>query len=296
VTIRVGTAGWSYADWEGRVWPRPRPPGFHGLAWLARYFDCIEVNSTFYALPDPRHVEHWVRIVEDRPDFRFAAKLLQRFTHEAWDPADADVERDARAYRAAIDPLVQSGKLSAVLVQYPFSTRATEAAGARLERLHELFADLPLVLELRHASWFREPARSRLVELPSSLAWIDWPAGPDQAPREFEPSGPLGYMRLHGRNAAGWSDPRAGRDQRYDHLYARDEIDEVVDRVRRLAAGRDETLVVTNNHFSGKAVANGLELVAALQGRVPAAPAPLVEAFPYLQELVRVEGQHSLFD
>ena len=63
--IRVGTAGWSYADWEGRVYPRSKSPGFHALAFLARFVDCVEINSSFYATPDPRHAQDWVRRVTD---------------------------------------------------------------------------------------------------------------------------------------------------------------------------------------------------------------------------------------
>ena len=67
--IRVGPAGWSYADWEGRAWPRSKPRGFHPLAHLARFVDCIEINSSFYALTDPAHCARWVDLVADRPDF-----------------------------------------------------------------------------------------------------------------------------------------------------------------------------------------------------------------------------------
>ena len=61
--IRVGPAGWSYADWEGRVYPRTKPPGFHPLAHLARFFDLVELNSSFYATPNAEHARNWVRLV-----------------------------------------------------------------------------------------------------------------------------------------------------------------------------------------------------------------------------------------
>ncbi len=61
------------------------------------------------------------------------------------------------------------------------------------------------------------------------------------------------------------------------------------------AAASDETFVITNNHFAGKAVANALELIAILDEAPPSAPAELVEAYPHLRSLTRVEGQQSLF-
>ena len=80
--IHVGPAGWSYADWDGRVYPRPRSASFHGLPYLAEFFGCVEVNSTFYALPRAATVSRWVQLVRPWPGFRFVVKLSQAFSHE----------------------------------------------------------------------------------------------------------------------------------------------------------------------------------------------------------------------
>jgi uncharacterized protein YecE (DUF72 family) len=290
--IRVGTAGWSYADWQGRVYPTRRPPGFHPLAYLARYLDCIELNSSFYALPDPRHAARWVELVDAKPEFRFTAKLLQSFTHDTW-PEDAAAR--AAEFRSAIGPLARSGKWLALLVQFPHSLRPTEGSRVRLQRILEHFGELRPVLELRHASWFEPDARPFLAGLGCPVAHVDMPEGADQAPRDFEPLPGPGYLRLHGRNRESWFDRKAGRDQRYDYLYGRDEVREIVERVRRLAAGRDETVVVTNNHFAGQAVANALEIESGLTGAPVLAPDSLVAAFPRLRETTRSDGQGTLF-
>ena len=87
--IRVGPAGWSYADWEGRVYPRTKPRGFQALEYLSAFVDCVEINSTFYALPRATNAARWVSQVAARTDFRFVAKLLQEFTHHA-EPDDAE--------------------------------------------------------------------------------------------------------------------------------------------------------------------------------------------------------------
>ena len=78
--IRVGTAGFSYKDWEGVVYPDPRPAGFDPLAFLAGYFDCIEMNVSFYRVPAPAMVERWVGTVAARPDFTFCFKLFKGVT------------------------------------------------------------------------------------------------------------------------------------------------------------------------------------------------------------------------
>ena len=79
--IRVGTAGWHYEDWNGTVYPRPRPRGFDPLETLSHLFDAIEINVTFYRVPDPSMTRTWVRRVASNPDFRFTAKLFRDLTH-----------------------------------------------------------------------------------------------------------------------------------------------------------------------------------------------------------------------
>jgi uncharacterized protein YecE (DUF72 family) len=298
--IRVGPAGWSYPDWEGRVYPRKKPAGFHPLRQLARWFDCVEVNSSFYAVPSARNCAHWAELVQERPRFRFTAKLQQIFTHEPL--AEDASERDAavRAFHAGLQPLDDAKRLAAVLVQFPRSFRRSPESEARLRWIAETFGGWPLVLELRQRSWFAPEPLALVRALGYTLCGIDLPEGAER-PSEAELAGeplrprPLSYLRLHGRNAAAWFDPRAGRDQKYDYLYAPDELREIVRATRRLAQGADETYVITNNHFSGKAVANALEILAELGGGPVLGPVELLDAFPRLRASVRADGQDSLF-
>src|SRR6266567_2767545 len=92
--IRVGVAGWSYKDWEGTVYPR-HGSKFDHLAYIASFFDTIEINSPFYRIPPPTHATSWVRRVAANLDFMFTTKVFRGFTHEKAAPADADV----RAFR-----------------------------------------------------------------------------------------------------------------------------------------------------------------------------------------------------
>lgn len=292
--IHVGPAGWSYPDWEGRVYPSTKPHGFHPLAHLARYFDCIEVNSSFYALPRREHAERWVQLVGARPGFRFYVKLLRDFTHLPEEP-DAEWTARARAFREGIEPLVRVRKLGALLVQFPVTFLHGKSEVRRLGRLHAMFADLPIVVELRHQSWFTPPALAMLRGLSCSLAYIDLPPAWNHPPPWHEPTGKVGYLRLHGRNSASWFRHDAERDDKYDYLYSRTELDPLVQRARRIASRHDETAVITNNHFSGKAVANAIEILFLLDGKPPLAPLELVQAFPELGPMSRIDGQQPLF-
>ena len=80
--IRVGPAGWSYADWRGRVYPEGAGTKFDTLALVAKYFDTVEINSSFYHPPSPETARSWLRRVEHNPNFIFTAKLFQAFTHQ----------------------------------------------------------------------------------------------------------------------------------------------------------------------------------------------------------------------
>src|SRR4051794_1401601 len=81
--VRVGPAGWDYPDWRGIVYPnKKKTKSFDELAYLARYFDTVEINTTFYRPGDPKAAAAWARRVEENPRFKFTAKLWRRFTHE----------------------------------------------------------------------------------------------------------------------------------------------------------------------------------------------------------------------
>jgi len=295
----VGPAGWSYADWDGVVYPRPKPRGFHPLPFLARFVGMVEINSTFYALPRAEHAQRWVELVRPFPQFRFTAKLHQDFTHTS--TGLADLEREVGEFHRGLEPLAREGRLSALLAQFPLGTVRTSEALARIDALIERFgtnsgpAGAPLVLELRHRSWFDQGSLEALAGRRCSLAAIDLPAAPDHPPEDHPTPGPLGYLRLHGRNSATWFARDAGRDQKYDYLYTPEEIEALTARARRLAGEHDQTFVVTNNHFEGKAVANAIELLAALTGGSSRAPRSLIERYPRLARVAAADGQPELF-
>lgn len=276
--IRFGPAGWSYPDWAGVVYPEPRPRGFDPLGYLARYFDTIEVNSTFYRPPPPETPRRWSRRVSANPKFKFTAKLWRRFTHQresAWTQDEVD------AVRSGLDPLAEASRLGAVLVQFPWSFKASASSLEWLSDIAVVFKDYPLVVEVRHASWNRPEFYEWLGERDTGFVNIDQPVFRRSIEPSARASGRVGYVRLHGRNYEDWFREDAGRDARYDYLYERGELEPWVERIRELAAGGlvDDVYVVTNNHFRGQAVANAVMLSSLIRGRPQKAPEPLLEAF-----------------
>jgi uncharacterized protein YecE (DUF72 family) len=298
LVIRVGPAGWSYPDWEGKVYPLNKPHGFHALAYLARYFDCIEVNSTFYAMPHREHAERWAQFVADRPRFRFMVKLNREFTHASESDvraANESWETKAREFTSGIEPLVRARKLQSVLVQFPAGFLFGKSEVRRLGRLKALFPDVPLVLEVRHNSWFTPPALDTLRGLSYSLAYIDLPAAWNHPPLWHAPTGPIGYLRLHGQNREHWFRHDSGRDDKYNYFYTSEELVSLASKAQRLSTMQDEVAVITNNHFEGKAVANAIEIRHLLEREPVSAPPELIDAYPNLRAITRAEGQQRLF-
>ena len=292
--IRVGPAGWSYADWEGIVYPRPKPRGFHGLAFLAQHFDCMEINSSFYSMPRREHAERWAALVEDRPEFRFVSKLNSEFTHGP-ELDDASHGHAVETFRAGIEPLRACGKLAAILVQFPVSFRATPTARARLERLLDAWSDLTVALELRHRSWFEDDHYQCLRSRRVTLLDIDLPSSPDHPPQNRPSTGNVGYLRLHGRNSSNWFRRDAGRDERYDYLYSPAELEPIVAKAKRRARQTDDVYVITGTRIEGQAIVNGLESQAALTNAPVTAPAELIARYPRLSSIARSRGQQRLF-
>jgi uncharacterized protein YecE (DUF72 family) len=292
--IRVGTAGWSYADWDGKVYPRSKPHGFHPLPLLAKTFDCVEINSTFYAQPSAVNSTRWVQLVADQPAFRFLVKLNRDFTHRSQTP---EWEEKAREFLSGIEPLRRARRLSAMLVQFPVSFLFGKQEVRRLGTIHGLFQEVPLVLEVRHESWFTRPALDTIRGLGFSLAHIDLPYAWNHPPANHPSVGPLGYLRLHGRNAEAWFRSGSGRNEQYDYLYSPEELGQLTQKARRIEAEHGDAYVVTNNHFAGKAFANGVEMLYELRGQTVPAPREVVDTYPHLAPMTRAhrEGQQELF-
>jgi uncharacterized protein YecE (DUF72 family) len=280
--IKVGPAGWSYADWAGIVYPSRKPRGFHQASYLAEYFDTIEINTSFYHPLRSDHAVQWIDRVAANPKFVFTAKLWQKFTHER----DANLE-DERAVRAGFNVLHDAGKLSAVLLQFPFSFHREPETILYLEALLERFADYPLVVEVRHASWNDKKFYELLHERRVGFCNIDQPViGKSLKPSERS-TAPVGYIRLHGRRYDTWfsDDPKMPPSERYNYLYSQAELAQWAERIKVVAAQSDTTFVVTNNHFQGKGVLNALQLIHILTGAKIKVPEPLRLYYPQLEEI-----------
>ena len=313
--VRIGPAGWSYADWAGYVYPARRPKGFHEATYLSQFFDTIEINTSFYAPMRADHAKLWLERVSANPRFLFTAKLWQKYTHEP-----VSTREDERIVREGFDVLRGAGKLGGVLAQFPFSFHRSAENMVGLTVLLQRFADYPLAVELRHASWNDAEVFALLREHGAAFCNIDQPVigrsieprdGPIVAPvgtpdsvaamKEFDSGlpaearttaknlaiAPIGYIRLHGRRYDTWfnDDPAMPSFERYNYLYSAEELAPWAGRIRSEAAHAQRVFAVTNNHYLGKGVVNALQLLSMLKGAKVNIPDPLRVKYPELEKI-----------
>ena len=279
-SVRVGPAGWNYKDWEGTVYPAGLGKAFDPLAFLADYFDTIEINSSFYSPPRPADAASWARRVRNNPRFRFTAKAWQRLTHEPKGEPLSSPAADCDIVRSSLAPLAEAGRLGAILIQFPWSFRYTPENHAHLGELFRFLKDFPLILEVRHGSWDQEAFYAFLRENGVGFCNVDQPVIGNSLRPSARVTARIGYWRLHGRNYANWFKEDAGRDARYDYLYSKEEIGEISQLIRAVQQNAEETYAITNNHFRGQALTNALEILEELDARPPAVPPLLAVSFP----------------
>ncbi|NIM58648.1 MAG: DUF72 domain-containing protein [Candidatus Aminicenantes bacterium] len=291
----IGTAGWSYADWEGIVYPQKKVRGFHALIFLAQYINIIEINSTFYRPPVIQISLSWIKKVENYPEFLFAVKLHQVFTHERKGFTQKDVDN----FKLGIEPLRAKERLASILIQFPWSFASTTSNNAYLIKLFKSFSDYPLALEVRHSSWDSPDFYKLLSEYNVGFCNIDQPIFRNSIkPSSISTNPEFSYVRLHGRNYKNWFKQDAGRDERYNYLYTKEELEDWIERIKDLGNQSSKVYVITNNHYRGQALANALQIKNLITGEKLDVPPLLVEQYPVLKELAKKisEGQLGLFD
>ncbi|HTT14552.1 MAG TPA: DUF72 domain-containing protein [Thermoplasmata archaeon] len=235
--ILLGTSGWDYPEWAGRVYP-PRGAS-DKLRYYAQLFPIVEVNSTFYRLPPPSVAASWVRRTPGR--FRFAAKFPQTITH---DLRLVGADEELRRFLAVLRPIREAGKFAAALLQLPpslpFEPGVVRAFYASLP------PDLPVAVEFRERSWLVDESYALLREFGLAHVIVDGP----HLPPVLTVTAPFAYVRWHGHGSPLW----------YDYTYSADELTAWVPRVRTLAEQVATIYGFFNNHFRGDAAVNARSL------------------------------------
>lgn len=265
--LAIGPSGWDHPHWEGVVYPKQRPPGFHPLSFLPRWFRLIEIASTFHRPARPEIARLWLAKARHHPEFTFTALLNRRFTHErALDPAEV------ASFKEGLLPLVRAGRFGCLVMQFPWSFRFTAENREHLIRLRRAFHEFPMAVEMRHESWLLEEALGTLIDYRLGFVNVDQPLYTRAMPPTAFVTSSVAYVRLHGRNSAYWQHEFGGcaaSAHRHGYLYSPGELEEWKGRIEHVARHAARTFVVLTNDADGNSVVNAMQLGALLaQGPV----------------------------
>jgi uncharacterized protein YecE (DUF72 family) len=276
------------------------------LRFYASVFDTVEVNSSYYAIPDARNTLRWAE--RTPPGFLFHIKAFAPMTgHRArLEALPAEMRRLLPAtprltprgeveassfppealdaafalFNAALGPLVEAGKLGYVLFQFAPWVHHGPAALEALAALPERLPGVAVAVEFRHRSWFPDHAEEVLPllrDLGLAHVIVDAPATASAVPRVTAVTAPTAILRLHGRNAQGWLRQVRGEApavrEKYDYLYSEAELRAIVPEIEAVADEAERVFISFNNNNRAYPVQNAL-MMRRLLGQPPRAREP----------------------
>jgi uncharacterized protein YecE (DUF72 family) len=248
-TVRLGTCSWADEGLLQSWYPRGVSTAEKRLRYYAERFDTVEIDSPFYALPDPDVARRWA---ERTPDgFVFHAKASKTMTHHET-PAQG-LEQAVAEFRGALEPLELAGKLRGVLLQYHPRLKKSDEAKQELRGVGPLLDPLVPLVEFRHRSWMedeeQEDTLAFLAQHGLAYASVDSPMtrATNVLPRVAAATHRVAYVRFHGRNWRTWNIRGARKSwERFDWQYTAEELGEWVAPVARLAEEADEVYAMFN--------------------------------------------------
>ena len=298
--VRFGTASWTDPTMTapGVFYPEGARTAEDRLKFYASQFSMVEVDATYYVLPNKRTAESWV---ERTPkDFVFDIKAhalmtgqpteVSRLPKAIKEELPDELKEKKRIYRkdmpkelldgvyaqfrGALEPLLEAKKLGAVFVQFSkWVFPSNEARELILETRERL--GLPIAVEFRHGSWFNEKNAERTVRFLQDnkipFVAVDEPQGfKSSVPPVVVPTNAdLAVFRFHGRNAENWEKKDIPPSERFRYLYDEDELADWTPKIAAVAKSAKQTHVVYNNCYSNYGTTNAREaarLLAEMQG------------------------------
>ena len=275
--ILVGTSSWADPGFVADWYPRGLPARDR-LAWYAERFQAVELNASFYAVPDRNTVTRWVEATP--PGFTFDVKLHRALSrHSA--PLDSlppelrdsaattdrgrvilTPELEAELVDRTVEevaPLEEAGKLGAFLLQLSPAFAPRQHELAELSALLERLSPRRVAVELRHRGWVRGERAERTLEFLSehgvAFVCVDAPPGdhvPIMPALDAVTRDDLAYVRAHGRNTEGYLRGKTVAE-RFGWVYSDEELEEIAGRVGGLAEQAREVHVMFNNNRSDDA-------------------------------------------
>jgi uncharacterized protein YecE (DUF72 family) len=273
-TIRIGTCSWADESLLKYWYPREIRSSEERLRYYAERFDTVEVDSTYYRLPEPETVGKWNE--RTPPDFLFHVKAFGMMTRhpikldqlppELRDAAETDergrVDRPPRELRGevfarfhdALSPLRSAGKLGGILLQFPSYIVCKPRSFEYLEWAKEQLRGDEMLVEFRHRSWLDDENRARVLsfleELGATHVIVDAPKteAKNLVPTVTALTSRTAYVRFHGRNASTWNIRGKSAAERFNYLYSDEELREWAEPLRELAGQAEQAFAMFNNN------------------------------------------------
>jgi uncharacterized protein YecE (DUF72 family) len=285
--FRIGTCSWTDRSLLSSGWyPDSARDAHSRLRHYSGFFDTVEVDSTFYAIPDEVSFYHWAS--RTAPGFLFNVKAFGLFTFHTLPvsslpaqirPKNAspgskvrigDISREQRvelwgAFVSRVMVLQRMGRLGYVLFQFPPWVTFSEKNLRWFRRIGDLAAPLRVALEVRHRSWIEKENRERflavLMEENMALAAVDEPRLDWTVPFEWVVTATWGtILRFHGRNAPAWNKRNASVAERFNYLYDTSELGAFREASAGLPEKTGRVFLMFNNCFRDNAVRNALQM------------------------------------
>ena len=241
--VRLGTSGWSYKEWEGTFYPKGEKKK---LSYYSKFFDTVEIDSTFYAYPSQGLVLGATKSTP--PEFVFSAKLPRLITHDKALDLEKGVKEDLYRFMHLMKPLMDDGKLGPLLIQLPPSF----SYSGGLKKLQGFFEILPTDVsfsaEFRNKSWLGKGDVVDLLRKHNvAMTIVDEPLLPPDATTTAD----FAFVRWHGHGDKPW----------YNYRYKQEELQSWEKKVEAIAAKTKKVYGYFNNHFRGYAVENSLKMM-----------------------------------
>lgn len=232
----TGCSGYHYDHWREQFYPAELSKK-EWLPYYAEHFKTVEINNTFYGLPDKKKVANWHEITPG--NFRFTMKGSRYITHTKKLVNDNKVKSGVKRFYEAIEPI--GGKLGCILWQLPGNLHRNDE---KLEKFCSLLStDFKNVMEFRHESWFTEPIYDILKKHKVGYCILSAPGG---LPEGIHTPTDTAYVRFH------------GKDNWYDYHYSEKELEEWRDKLDNVSVRR--VYLYFNNDAHGYAPENAKQM------------------------------------
>jgi uncharacterized protein YecE (DUF72 family) len=250
--LKIGTSGYSYPDWRGVFYPESLPTRDF-IRYYKRYFQTLELNYTFYKMPDRKTISRLMETTDGQ--VTFSVKAHQQYTHHE------NQENPLEGFFSALSPMIDNKLLQCILFQFPFKFRKTTQNCRKCEDISRSAQGLPIVFEFRHRSWLNAETFKFLALMNAGFCSVDQPNITDLPGSVSALTGKLGYVRFHGKNAEKWWNHNESWE-RYDYLYRPKDLGSWVDIIRSMKSKTETVCVYFNNHYMGQAI-RGAQLLMA---------------------------------